>query len=52
MPAKGQWRDFEDAREFVRSLGLKSYKEWREYCQSGQKPDDIPSHPYKVYGIN
>ena len=27
-------------------LGLKSGAEWREYCKSGKKPDDIPAFPY------
>ena len=40
---------FEEAREFVRSLGLKGQKEWAEYSKSGKKPDDIPGHPWNVY---
>ena len=44
-----QYRDFESAREFVRSLGIKGDKEWREYYKSGNKPDDIPSAPWLVY---
>jgi hypothetical protein len=46
---KKQYRDFESAREFVRSLGLKSNKEWKEYCKSGDKPDNIPSAPNTTY---
>ena len=44
-----KFRDFESAREFVRSLHLKGNKEWREYCKSGKKPDNIPSNPNWVY---
>ena len=44
-----RWRDFEEAREYVRGLKPKNSKEWREYCRSGQKPDDIPSNPQKTY---
>ena len=40
---------FEEAREFVRSLGLKSSIEWSEYCKSGKRPNNIPSAPSKVY---
>jgi hypothetical protein len=40
---------FKEAREFVRSLGLKNQKEWKEYCKSGNKPDDIPSNPWETY---
>jgi hypothetical protein len=43
------WQGFKKARAFVRSLGLKSHVEWLEYCNSGTKPDDIPSAPFSVY---
>ena len=43
-----QYRPFKEAREFVRKLGLKSNKEWNEYCKSGNKPDNIPSNPWMV----
>ena len=42
---RANWRKFEDARAFVRSLGLKSAAEWRDYCKSGKKPADIPTNP-------
>jgi hypothetical protein len=44
-----QYRSFKKARAFVRSLGLKSNKEWRAYFKSGKKPSDIPNVPEKVY---
>jgi hypothetical protein len=44
-----EYRSFEEARAFVRSLGLKSEKYWRDYTKSGKKPDDIPSAPNLVY---
>ena len=47
-----QFRDFESARKFVRELGLKNYKEWQEYCKSGNKPDDVPSTPSGTYKNN
>ncbi|MBT6645989.1 MAG: hypothetical protein HOB51_00475 [Thaumarchaeota archaeon] len=47
---KKQFRDFESAREFARELKLKGSREWYEYCKSGNKPDDIPSEPWYVYG--
>ena len=43
------YRSFESAREFVRALGLKNHEEWKEYCASGNKPDDIPSAPWNTY---
>ena len=43
------WRPFEEAREFVRGLGFTSQAEWRDYCRSEKKPNDIPSAPWDVY---
>ena len=43
------WRSFEKTRKFVRTLGLKNEKEWREYCISDRKLPDIPSDPAQVY---
>src|SRR5262249_1267087 len=47
--ARVNWRDFEEARAFVRSLRLKSQIEWRDYAKSRKKPNDIPSAPWDVY---
>jgi len=44
-----QYRSFDDARAFVHGLGLKSQAEWRAYCKSGKKPDDIPADPHHTY---
>ena len=33
----------------MQRLGLKSQAEWRNYCQSGNKPHDIPTKPYRTY---
>ena len=44
-----KYRSFKKARAFVHSLGLKSQTEWRAYCKSGKKPDDIPADPHDVY---
>lgn len=48
-PQFRQYRPFNEAREFVRKLGLKTDTEWRKYLKSGKKPDDIPAAPWKVY---
>jgi len=40
---------FEEAREYVRKLKLKSVKEWWTYCKSGKKPLTIPFAPYSAY---
>ena len=43
------WMPFTEARDFVRSLNIKSKKEWLEYCLSGERPSNIPSNPEKNY---
>lgn len=48
------WKNFEEARQFVRSLKLNGQIEWRMYCKGELgghelKPYDIPSDPKKVY---
>ena len=47
--ARGSFRSFEDGRAYVRTLGLKSAKEWKAWSKSGKRPHDIPSHPEKMY---
>jgi predicted helicase len=46
------WRPLRDARAYARGLGLRSAKEWRDYCKSGKKPADIPVKPYNVYATD
>jgi hypothetical protein len=43
------FRPYDEARDFVQGLGLKSSTEWREYCRSGNIPADIPRDPASVY---
>jgi len=43
------YRTFPEAKKFIRSLGIKNQREWREYVKSGKKPDDIPASPWLVY---
>jgi hypothetical protein len=42
------YRSFAAARTFSRSLGLKSNGEWRAWCKSGKRPNDIPTNPGRV----
>ncbi len=49
MPAKGKYRDIDDAQKFTSSLGLKSGKEWGEYCKLNIKPKDIPASIESAY---
>ncbi len=45
------FRDFELAKEFVKSLNLSNVKEWNTYCKNGNKPEDIPGSPEKSYKL-
>ncbi len=44
-----EYRSFEEARIFARSLKLKKVKEWYEISKSGKLPPDIPASVDKVY---
>ncbi len=44
-----EWMPFEEAREFVRGLGLKSVFDWYDYVKSGNKPNNIPSNAHIIY---
>ena len=44
-----KYRAFDKARPYVHSLGFKSEMQWRDYCKSGKKPDDIPAHAERTY---
>lgn len=52
--AKLSWRPFEEAREFVRGLGLKSQAEWADFYKGLRSnlpslPKDIPTTPNRTY---
>ena len=40
---------FTSARAIVRRLRLTSAKEWQEWSKSGQRPNNVPSGPHRVY---
>ena len=45
----GAFHTFEDARAYVRTLGLKSQREWEAWSSSGKRPHDIPANPKVTY---
>ncbi len=52
--APGHWREFEQARTFARSLGLKSGADWRRFSKGelpelGRRPEDVPGCPERIY---
>ena len=44
-----QYKPFEKARKFARSLKLKSEKDWHTFCRSGKKPNNIPQWGSSTY---
>jgi len=44
-----KFREFEKAREFAHTLGLKTANEWRTLTKSGKFPKDIPHGPNLTY---
>ena len=44
-----QFMLFNDALLYARSLKLKSQKEWKTWCKSGERPGSIPGRPDKTY---
>lgn len=48
-PQKRLFREFKKARNFARSLKLKSQLDWKRYSKEGSRPSDIPAAPHRVY---
>jgi hypothetical protein len=44
-----KFRSFEDAREFVKSLKIKTEPEWQKWCKNHERPKDVPFSPEKTY---
>ncbi len=44
----GQYRSFEEARDYVRQLGLQSKADWSRWSRE-ERPDFIPSSPWQAY---
>jgi superfamily II DNA or RNA helicase len=52
--SKRRFRDFAGARDYARSLGLSSIKEWERFCvgagtRTARLPSDIPTNPQRTY---
>lgn len=52
-----EYIEFNQAREYVRRLGIRTKKGWKDYCNGRiytlpSKPRYIPSNPQKVYASN
>lgn len=56
-PSLRVYRNFDEARAFVRKLGLSGEDQWRKYCkgklpEKGFLPSDIPANPNQNYAKN
>lgn len=47
--AKKNYMTFEEAKDFVKALGLKTQTEWKVYRKSGNKPSSLPASVDTVY---
>ena len=54
-PGKGGWdgvsrfKHYSLCLAYVRSLEIKSQKDWQAWCKLGQRPKDVPSNPHTIY---
>ena len=46
---KKKFKSFEEARNFVRQLAMRSKNEYKDWAKSDRKPDTIPSNPRQTY---
>ena len=44
-----EYSSYDDAKKFACSLNLKTGEEWKEFVQSGKKPNNVPANPNGVY---
>jgi len=44
-----EYLPFNQARLFAQNLKLESQTSWKKFCNSGKRPNDIPSHPDGTY---
>jgi hypothetical protein len=47
-PQNKIFREFSKAREYARSLKLKSGNDWRRFSESDKRPNDIPASPANI----
>jgi hypothetical protein len=46
---KRNYKSFNDAKDYVNTLGIKNHLEWIKYVKDKKLPKDIPSNPNLVY---
>ena len=40
---------FQESKKEIKKYGLQSGTEWRNFCKSNLRPDNLPANPNKVY---
>src|SRR6185312_1825909 len=46
---KKQFVSYDECKRFARTREIKTAEEWRVFCSSGERPDNIPTKPDYVY---
>ena len=41
--------NYNDSKNFIKSIGFISQRAWRRYCSAGGRPRNIPSRPNEFY---
>lgn len=49
---QGEYMEYEEAESFVQKLNFKSVSEFRKYCKSVERPNNLPTNPEKAYKNN
>ena len=44
-----RWKHYSLCLAYAQSLNLKSQRDWEAWCKLGQRPEDVPSQPEKIY---
>jgi superfamily II DNA or RNA helicase len=47
--SKFSWMSFEEAREYVRGLGLRNQSDWKNFINSKERPYNLPYKPERTY---
>jgi hypothetical protein len=47
-----EWMSYKDAKDYIKTLNLKSGKDWKNYCKTSNLPINIPKTPSLVYKHN
>ena len=43
------WRSYKEAQALMKELGIRTQEQFHKWSRSGERPEDIPSNPSRVY---